>query len=93
MAEIIVPTPLQVHTDGQKRIVVQATTVGEALAALVTRYPALAEHIFSAQGAIRPSLHLFLDEREVQSLQGRETPLAAGDRLIMVLPIAGGSGG
>ena len=93
MPEIIVPGPLQEHTGDQKRVTVQAATVGEALAALVARYPALAEHVFTAEGTIRPSLHLFLGEREVHNLQGPETPLAATDRLIMVLPIGGGSGG
>lgn len=91
MPEIVIPRPLQVHTGGQKRIAVQGATVVEALDNLVDRYPALRAHIFTVEGAIRPSLHLFLGEQEVHNLQGRPTPLAGGDRLIMVLPIGGGS--
>lgn len=92
LPEIIIPRPLQEHTAGQKRVTVEGATVGQALVALLGRYPALAEHVFTAEGTIRPSLHLFLGEREVHNLQGPETPLAATDRLIMVLPIGGGSG-
>lgn len=91
LPEIVIPRPLQEHTGNQKRITVQGGTVGEALAELVNRYPALAEYIFSSEGGVRPSLHLFLREREVHNLQGQDTPLTAGDRLILVLPIGGGS--
>ena len=92
MPEIILPRPLQTHAGGQKRIMVEGATVGEALAELVARYPLLAEYIFTAEGSVRPSLHLFLREKEVQSLQGSETSLAPAERLIMVLPIGGGGG-
>lgn len=91
MPEIVIPRPVQVHTGGQKKIAVQGATVGAALDNLVDCYPALRAHIFTREGAIRPSLHLFLGEREVHNLQGRPTPLASRDRLIMVLPIGGGS--
>jgi molybdopterin converting factor small subunit len=39
---------------------------------------------------LRGGLHLFLGERDVQSLDGLATPLPAGARLILVLPISGG---
>lgn len=90
MPEIVIPGPWQVHTYGKKVVCVPGTTVGEALAELAGRYPVLAAQIFTAEEGVRRSLHLFLHEREVHNLQGAQTPLAAGDRLIIVLPIGGG---
>ena len=89
---IIIPGPWRGHTAGQKEVVVHGATVGEALADLVSQYPTLAEQIFGGGGEMRSSLHLFLGETEVQSLQGQATKLTAGDRLVLVLPIGGGNG-
>jgi molybdopterin converting factor small subunit len=90
MIEIVVPLPLRVHTDGRKQVTVGGGTVGEALAELLARFPGLEPELMTAGGTLRPALHLFLGEREVQSLQGLATPLPEGERLILVLPISGG---
>jgi molybdopterin converting factor small subunit len=90
MIEIVVPLPLRVHTDGKKQVTVGGGTVGEALAELLARYPGLEPELMTTGGMLRPALHLFLGEREVQSLQGLATPLPEGERLILVLPISGG---
>jgi molybdopterin converting factor small subunit len=68
-------------------------TVGDALAHLVARYPGLADELFAESGELRPALHLFLDERDVQSLEGLATPLPDAAKLILVLPISGGCPG
>jgi molybdopterin converting factor small subunit len=90
MTEIVIPLPLRVHTDGQSRVTVAGRTVGEALAGLIARFPNLEAELLTPDGAVRPALHLFLGEREINSLQGLATPLPPGERLILVLPISGG---
>ena len=90
MAEIVIPLPLRIHTDGQRRVSAAGQTVGEALAGLVARFPNLEPELLTPGGALRPALHLFLGEREINSLQGLATPLPEGERLILVLPISGG---
>jgi adenylyltransferase/sulfurtransferase len=49
------------------------------------------QHIFNEEGALRPFINLFLDEDNINDLQGLETPLGENDRLMMLPSIAGGS--
>ena len=67
-----------------------AGLVGAALDELITNFPGLRDELFAGAGMLRAGIHLFLGERDVQSLDGLATPLPAGARLVLVLPISGG---
>ena len=84
------PTPLRARAGQQKIVTVEASTVGEALEALVTAYPDLRSSVFTASGEINKFLRVFLGERDTADLNGRETPVSDGDELSLVTPIAGG---
>ena len=90
MAEIVIPQPFRRHTGGASRVEVSGRTVGAALDELIANFPGLRDELFAEAGMLRGGLHLFLGERDVQSLDGLATPLPAGARLILVLPISGG---
>ena len=90
MSVIRVATPLRPFTDGQKEIEVTSRNVAEAMAELVGRYPGLKPHLYDASGDLRPFVNLFLNEDDVRTLQGQETALSEGDRLMIVPSIAGG---
>jgi molybdopterin converting factor small subunit len=70
---------------------VQAENVGEAIEELTEKYPALHTHLFSDEGEFRPFVNLFLNDEDVRHLQGRETLLNDGDKLMILPSIAGGS--
>jgi molybdopterin converting factor small subunit len=88
-----IPTPLRPYTSGQSEVSVQAGNVDEALNDLVKRYPELKKHLFSKEDELRPFVNLFLGEEDVRHLQGKETPLAEDDKLLIIPSIAGGSTG
>jgi molybdopterin converting factor small subunit len=88
---IRLPAPLRAYTDGEREIEVRGSTVAAALADLASRHPALRPHLFDDRGDLRPFVNLFLNEDDVRSLQGAETPLSDGDRLLIVPSIAGGT--
>src|SRR3989337_1642329 len=92
MTVIRLATPLRPFTAGQKEIEVSSRTVAEALAELMGRYPGLKPHLYDANGDLRPFVNLFLNEDDVRTLQGQETALSEGDRLMIVPSIAGGGG-
>jgi len=75
MVEVYIPTPFRVHTGGTARVQLEAATVGELLTRLVDQFPALASHVLTEEGTLPEHLNVFLDEEEVRSLQGLETPL------------------
>jgi MoaD family protein len=90
MVTLRIPTPLRPYTEGVSEINVQGTNVSEALNELTTQYPAIATHIFTEAGELRSFVNLFLNEEDVRHLQGVETEIKAGDRLMIIPSIAGG---
>ena len=90
MTTLRIPTPLRPYAEGQSEISVQGLTVGEALNDLVTQYPALRKHLFAETNELRPFVNLFLGDEDVRHLQGVDTPLKDGDKLMIIPSIAGG---
>ena len=90
MTTIRIPTPLRPYAEGQSEVSVAGSNVGEALNDLVSKFPALKKHIFNDADQLRPFVNLFLGEEDVRHLQGVDTPLADGDKLMIIPSIAGG---
>ena len=90
MTTLRIPTPLRPYAEGQSEITVQGITVGEALNDLVTQFPALKKHLFAETDELRPFVNLFLGDEDVRHLQGVDTPLKDGDKLMIIPSIAGG---
>ena len=90
MPAIRIPTPLRSYTSGQNEVLVQGNNVSEAMADLLTQFPALRPHLYNGQDTLRPFVNLFLGEDNVKDMQGLETPLKDDDRLLLIPSIAGG---
>ena len=85
-----IPTPLRTYTGGQSEVPVPGKTVGEALEALTTAHPDLRPHLYNGTGELRPFVNLFVREENIREQQGLATPLADGDKVMIVPSIAGG---
>ena len=90
MTTLRIPTPLRPYAEGQSEVNVQGANVGEALDDLVSQFPSLKKHLFSETDELRPFVNLFLGDEDVRHLQGVETPLKEGDKLMIIPSIAGG---
>ena len=90
MATLRIPTPLRAYTSGKSEVTVSGDNAGKALAELVEQFPALKPHLFKEDGELRMFVNLFKGEENIKDLQGLETPLGAGDRLMIIPSIAGG---
>jgi len=90
--EIAIPTALRAYTGGQAAVQVQAATVGLALVQLTTEYPDLARHLRDATGKLRSFVNVYLNDEDIRFVEGgQDATLKAGDSLIIVPSIAGGS--
>jgi molybdopterin converting factor small subunit len=87
---IEIPTAFRRFTDGAPKVDCSATTVGEALAALTSQYPALSRHVRDESGQIRQFLNVYLNEEDIRFLGGESCALKEGDRVLLVPSIAGG---
>lgn len=87
--QVRVPTALRQVTGGTTRIEVEATDIGAALQELEAAYPALKPVLRDEEGALRPRVSVYVNDRHVRYLQGLETPLQDGDE-VFVLPVVMG---
>jgi molybdopterin converting factor small subunit len=85
-----IPTPLRAYTNGQAEITVNGTNISEALTDLISQYPTIQPHLFSDDGKLRPFVNLFVGDHNIKDLQGVDTPIKDGEKLMLIPSIAGG---
>lgn len=90
MPVLRIPTPLRAYTNGQSDVTVTGSNISEALTDLTTQYPTIKAHIFNEGGELRPFVNLFVGEHNIKDLQGVDTPIKDGEKLMLIPSIAGG---
>ncbi len=91
MPVLRIPTPLRAYTNGQAEITVNGTSISEALTDLTNQYPTIKPHLFNDGGELRPFVNLFVGEHNIKDLQGVNTPIKDGEKIMLIPSIAGGS--
>ncbi len=64
--------------------------VGQAVEALVARYPELRPRFYDAQGEIHRHISALVNGASIQFKRGWATPLGDGDEVILLPPVGGG---
>jgi adenylyltransferase/sulfurtransferase len=82
---------LRSYTSGKSEVTVSGANISEALADLTTQYPPIKPHLFNDSGELRPFVNLFVGENNIKDLQGVNTPIKEGDKLVLIPSIAGGA--
>lgn len=90
MTTLRIPTPLRTYTSGKSEVQVNGIKIAEALTDLTNQFPAIKPHLFNEAGELRPFVNLFVGENNIKDLQGVETPIKDGDRIMLIPSIAGG---
>jgi molybdopterin converting factor small subunit len=90
MSKIHIPTPLRQYVDKQSTVDVKASTVAEAMNALVAQHPELRRHLYAEDGKLRAFVNLYVNDEDIRYLQKEATPLQDGDNISIVPSIAGG---
>jgi molybdopterin synthase sulfur carrier subunit len=85
-----VPAPLRSLTGGADEVQVEAADVGALVEALEARHKGMKDRLCDASGELRAYVRLFVNEEDVRFLDGKKTPLKAGDTVAIVPAIAGG---
>ncbi|MBW3582224.1 MAG: MoaD/ThiS family protein [Euryarchaeota archaeon] len=91
MVAIKIPTPLRRFAGDNAKVEVKADTVGEAVRKLTEQHEALKNHLYDENGELRNFVNLYLNQKDVRTLQKDETPTKEGDELVIVPSIAGGA--
>ncbi len=90
MPVLRIPTPLRAYTNGQSEVAITGSNISDALTDLTTQYPALKPHLFNEGGELRPFVNLFVGEHNIKDLQGVDTPISDGEKIMLIPSIAGG---
>lgn len=90
MPVLRIPTPLRAYTSGQSEVNVNGASVAEALTDLTAQFPAIKPHLFNEGGDLRPFVNLFVGEKNIRDLQGVDTLINEGDKVMLIPSIAGG---
>jgi molybdopterin synthase sulfur carrier subunit len=89
--KIHIPTPLRAFTEKQETVSVTGVTVTEGLASLTKTYPALQQHLYTPEGALRSFVNVYLNDEDVRYLPAKEdTAVSESDELTIIPSIAGG---
>jgi sulfur-carrier protein len=83
-----IPSPLRQYTEQLAEIVLEGKTVGEILESFKVRFPDAGTRFFSARTARYMSL--YLNDKDIRTLQTLDTRVAENDILSIVFAIAGG---
>jgi molybdopterin converting factor small subunit len=81
---------LRQQTGGAREIHVEGRTVGDVLADLANRHPALRDQLFE-DGALRRYVNVYVNDQDIQYLQSLETPVHNEDTVIILPAMAGGA--
>lgn len=91
MATILIPYALRAFTERNAEAEVSGDTAGAALHALAEKYPDIKAHLFTDDGAPRDFVNLFVDGKNINSLNGLNTVVNDDTEIMIVPAIAGGN--
>ena len=88
---VSIASPFRKFTGGLGKVEAEAKDVKELMDLLESRFPGLRASILDQEGHIFPHLDIYLNELDIETLNGLATLLHPGDQVAIVPAIAGGS--
>jgi sulfur-carrier protein len=89
--EVRVPTVLRKHTDGEKKVTAQGSTLRELVGNLEQSHAGLGAALVDESGALHRFINVYVNDEDVRYLGGIETPLNDGDTVSILPAVAGGA--
>ncbi len=83
-----IPSPLRQYTEWQAEVILEGKSVGDVLENLKIRFPEAGTKFLSTRTA--RYMNLYLNDRDVRTLNNLETAVSDNDVLSIVFAIAGG---
>jgi molybdopterin synthase sulfur carrier subunit len=90
MSVVFIPSSLRRYTAGQSKVEVSGGNVNEIIEDLERQYPGVKSRLCDDTGQIKRYVNVFVNDEEIRSLQGADTPLSEKDEVSIVPAMAGG---
>ena len=91
MSTVKIPPVLRSSTGGEKEVPAEGANVGEVLRELAERHPGTERQLFQEDGQLNRYVNVYLNDEDVRVLNGLDTEVSAGDTLVILPAMAGGS--
>ena len=88
--QVLIPTPLQIHTNNQATVSIEASSVLELINVLEDIFPAVRGRIRDDNGKLRRFLNFYVNSEDIRFLDNETTALTDGDEVSIVPAVAGG---
>lgn len=88
---VYIPAPFRQLTANQAKLNAEGDTVKELLHNLESRFPGLRAMLYDQGNEISEQINIFVNDRDIASLKGKETPLQDGDEITMLMAMSGGA--
>ena len=90
MTRVRIPPTLRAEAGGAREVEAPGATVREVLANLAERFPGLGRQVLEDGSEIAPFVNVYLNNEDVRTLEGLETPVREGSTVILLPAMAGG---
>ena len=87
---IYIPTPFRRATNNKDKVELEASDVRQLLDRLEARFSGLRGLVRDERGEIHRHVNIYVNNEEIEALQGLGTPLRDGDEVSIIPAMAGG---
>ncbi|MCB9100110.1 MAG: MoaD/ThiS family protein [Anaerolineales bacterium] len=90
MATVRIPSPLRRYTNGQSKVESSGANINEIIESLEAQYPGVKARLCDDSGQIKRYVNVFVNDEEIRTLQGGDTPVGDKDEVSIIPAMAGG---
>lgn len=90
MTRVRIPPTLRDAVGGAREVDASGSTVRELLADLAERFPGLGHQVLENGSEIAPFVNVYVNNEDVRTLDGLDTPVGEGTSVILLPAMAGG---
>ena len=90
MTRVRIPPTLRDSVGGAREVDASGSTVRELLADLADRFPGLGSQVLENGHEIAPFVNVYVNNEDVRTLEGLDTPVGEGTSVILLPAMAGG---
>jgi adenylyltransferase/sulfurtransferase len=88
---VYIPTPFRHLVGNRANVKAQGETVREVLSDLDQQFPGFNDQLLDASGRLARHINVYVNQVEIENLQGEATPVGSGDEVAVIPALAGGA--
>jgi MoaD family protein len=89
---VYVPSPFRRLTGSRSLVEAHGKDVAQLLEDLIRQFPGFRSLLFNDENQIPAHINIYVNNREISTLEGTATPLKDGDQVAVIPALAGGEG-